>query len=467
MVNARHRHLGLLIVAQLGCVGIGLWMQHRVVVSSLEHAARRQGWAGLAVEFDSLSSVLLGRRATIADVESHTVDSLRDLLATAPFALTDGSQSSPAVLVDDQWRVVAQRVPAQAPAIPSLSPGQLLQWTVLREPLKDVGAYIPGHLVMPDGMHLALAFPVQGGHLIVHRSLDRIRKSISAITATLPIAGFMALFWTCALLAITMYMIMARFHDQIERERADAESKALRRIQTLLRTQDAVIFGLAKLADSRDPETGDHLERISIYSSLLASALRNHPVYGKVVTPSFVRLIGISSALHDIGKVGIKDSILLKPGPLTAEERTQMQVHTTIGGECLREIERRLGRSNFLEMARETALSHHEWWDGTGYPEGLQGDRIPLAARIVAIADVYDALSTRRVYKEAFPHVECVDEIRNGAGTQFDPELIQVWLGLADQFRELAIRYAPPVRDASPGIDQQPVLERHEQVPAV
>ena len=217
-----------------------------------------------------------------------------------------------------------------------------------------------------------------------------------------------------------------------------------------MRTRDAVIFGLAQLADSRDPETGDHLERISIYSTRLASALRRHPQFDTRVTPAFVRLIGISSALHDIGKVGIEDQILRKAGKLTADEVTRMQHHAAIGGECLQEIEQRLGRSNFLQMAREIAFAHHERWDGTGYPKGLAGEEIPLSARIAAIVDVYDALSSKRVYKPRIPHEECVTIIRGQAGMHFDPDLVNVWLTIEPRFREIAAQYAEVSSDTMP-----------------
>ncbi len=196
---------------------------------------------------------------------------------------------------------------------------------------------------------------------------------------------------------------------------------SLQRYGDLLRTRDAVIFGLAKLAESRDPDTGNHLERIAVYSTRLATVLRRNPRYRRHLTPAFVKLIGISSALHDIGKVGIEDSILLKPGQFEEQERLVMHMHAAIGGKCIREIESRLGRSNFLQMAREIAFCHHERWDGRGYPDGLAGEEIPLAARIVAVADVYDALATKRVYKAAFPHGKCVEMIRAEAGKQFDP----------------------------------------------
>jgi putative two-component system response regulator len=146
--------------------------------------------------------------------------------------------------------------------------------------------------------------------------------------------------------------------------------------------------------------------------------------------------------LHDIGKVGLEDNVLLKPGRLNAEERSRMQEHTLVAGDCLREIEQRLGASNFLQTAREIALYHHERWDGNGYPMGLSGEEIPLSARIVTVADVYDALSSKRVYKDAFPHDECVRLIREGAGTQFDPDLVRVFLSIEAEFAAIAVRFA-------------------------
>lgn len=255
-------------------------------------------------------------------------------------------------------------------------------------------------------------------------------------------ASGVAFVWILALQSIAGYLIVSKALSKQSKKLIRAKEESRRGHRDLVRTRDAVIFGLAKLAESRDADTGHHLERISLYSTQLASELRNHPKFREHISTAFLQTIGISSALHDIGKVGTEDAILLKPGKLTADERTRMQSHASIGGECLQQIEQRLANSNFLQMAREIALYHHERWDGTGYPTGLHGEQIPLSARIVSIADVYDALSVKRVYKEAIPHEKCVEMIREQAGRQFDPDLVEVFLRIESQFAAIAKQYA-------------------------
>ena len=253
--------------------------------------------------------------------------------------------------------------------------------------------------------------------------------------------------WICGMQSVVAYLLLTRTLTQHDTDEKLSHEETLLKTKELIRTRDAVIFGLAKLAESRDPDTGHHLERIAMYSTRLASALRRDPRYRGIVTPTFVRTIGISSALHDIGKVGVADRVLLKPGRLERDERDHMQTHTTLGGECIHQIEQQLGNSNFLAMAREIAYCHHERWDGEGYPVGLWGEEIPLAARIVAIADVYDALSSRRVYKEPYSHEKCVAMIRQEAGRQFDPDLVGVFLSIEGQFREISQRFTEPEVD--------------------
>lgn len=233
--------------------------------------------------------------------------------------------------------------------------------------------------------------------------------------------------------------IAAETHFQIRQSKLHAD---------VVRLRDAIIFGLAKLAESRDTDTGHHLERIAAYSTRLAQVLRRIPEFADRVTAPFVQDIGVSSALHDIGKVAVEDAILLKPGALTNEERERMQIHAAVGAQCIEQIGRRLGDANFLELAHEIALHHHERWDGTGYPSGLREAEIPLAARIVAIADVYDALSARRVYKAAFSHDKCVQIIREEAGRHFDPKLVEVFLSIEGDFLRIRQRYSES--DVSP-----------------
>lgn len=218
-----------------------------------------------------------------------------------------------------------------------------------------------------------------------------------------------------------------------------------------LETRDVAIFALAKLAESRDPETGAHLERMRTYSRVLAWHLSGLPANQGIIDRDYLRMIYITSPLHDIGKVGIPDSILLKPGKLTAEEFEVMKTHTTIGAQTLQAALDQFPGARFLEMARDIACCHHEKFDGQGYPAGLSGQTIPLCARIVALADVYDALTTKRVYKQAFSHDLSKQTILEGAGRHFDPEIVAAFLACEDQFITIARQFAagsiPPAED--------------------
>jgi len=294
--------------------------------------------------------------------------------------------------------------------------------------------------------------------------------STDALLAWLPSVRAISLLWIGALQATVAWLILSRLHGQYAFSRSQAQSVALKRERDLMKTRDAVIFGLAKLSESRDADTGHHLERISLYSTCLAKALRRDPRYQNRISQGFVEWIGISSALHDIGKVALEDAILNKTGELTADERFRMQLHAAVGGQCIQEIEQRLGASNFLSMAREIAQCHHERWDGTGYPAGLADEQIPLAARIVSIVDVYDALISPRVYKEALPHEECLAIICTESGKQFDPQITEVFLRNESKMHNIARCYAsPPGPDSSPESSRQDAgqIKRTQTMPAV
>ena len=254
-----------------------------------------------------------------------------------------------------------------------------------------------------------------------------------------------------AIQAGTLALGLRRLQAVARKQQAEADAVAESYREDLQRTQRAVMFGLAHLSESRDPATGEHLRRMKHLARVLAETLQTMPKYQSVVTPEFVKQIEISAMLHDIGKVGISDAILLKPGKLTAVERQEMQQHPIISSQCLRQIEEKLGATTFLKMAHEIALYHHERWDGLGYPFGRRGEAIPLSARIVSIADVYDALVSERIYKPAFPHEQCVAMIREGAGTQFDPDLVKVFLTIERRFADVSDR----IRKNDPSLSMQ------------
>ncbi len=201
----------------------------------------------------------------------------------------------------------------------------------------------------------------------------------------------------------------------------------IRLIRELRDSRDAVIRGMATLSEIRDSHIGGHLNRICAMSCYLSERLVGRVGYQNV-TPSFISIIERAAALHDVGKVGIPDTILLKPGKLTDEEFDIMRTHTTIGGELLESLIDDFGEYALITMGATVARAHHERWDGKGYPNNLSGKNIPLEARIVAICDVYDALTSRRVYKEAWSHDDTMKLLKDGAGTQFDPELVEIFL---------------------------------------
>jgi len=208
----------------------------------------------------------------------------------------------------------------------------------------------------------------------------------------------------------------------------------------LLGAYRALVFALANMTESRDPETGAHLERTRNYCVLLAEALAEHEKYRDTITPHFIDGIYQAAPLHDIGKVAISDSILFKPDQLGPAEYDRMKVHTTIGAAMMERVIKQSGAELF-RLANRICLYHHERWDGTGYPAGLAGDAIPVEARIMAIADVYDALLSHRVYKSAMTMEDAREKIRAGAGTQFDPIMVDVMLANISRFEDIYIKY--------------------------
>lgn len=206
-------------------------------------------------------------------------------------------------------------------------------------------------------------------------------------------------------------------------------------------TRDVAILGLASLAETRDNETGAHIIRTQHYVKVLAEYLSRHDAERYPLDDATIDLLFKSAPLHDVGKVGIPDAILLKPGKLTDEEFAIMKRHPQIGADALASAEAQLGSNSFLRLAREISLTHHEKWDGSGYPAGLAGEAIPLSGRLMAVADVYDALISKRVYKPAFTHEEAKAIIVQGRGSHFDPGMVDAFLACEGAFRQIAAEH--------------------------
>jgi len=238
---------------------------------------------------------------------------------------------------------------------------------------------------------------------------------------------------------IRTHLRLKNVSDFLKDKNAYLESEVARRTEEIGMVQDATMIALGSLAETRDNETGNHIRRTQCYIKALAEKLADHPRFRKQLSTENIHLLYKSAPLHDIGKVGIPDTILRKAGKLDEKEFEIMKRHTVLGRDAIFAAEKRLDSPNtFLAMARELAWSHHERWDGKGYPRGLSGDEIPLPGRLMAIPDVYDALISKRVYKKAYTHEEAVDFIKAGDGRQFDPDILEAFLEISETFRDIA-----------------------------
>jgi len=230
---------------------------------------------------------------------------------------------------------------------------------------------------------------------------------------------------------------LVEVHLALENQRIILEEMVKERTDLLERTNSAAIYCLAALAETRDPETGEHIKRTQKYTRELALELQNTDKYKETLTNEYIDLLYKSAPLHDIGKVGVADSILLKPGKLTEEEFKEMKNHTIYGEQSLKVGINELGEDSFLTLAKEIALTHHEKWDGSGYPMGLSKEEIPISGRIMALSDVYDALVSKRIYKGAFTHVEAKKIILEGRETHFDPDIVDAFIKKESMFIQI------------------------------
>jgi response regulator RpfG family c-di-GMP phosphodiesterase len=235
---------------------------------------------------------------------------------------------------------------------------------------------------------------------------------------------------------------LASMNDVLELKVTERTSQLQRKTDEVSQIQDVTIMAMASLAETRDNETGNHLKRTQTYILALAIKLRDHPRFREFLTEENIESLFKFAPLHDIGKVGIPDAILLKQGKLTPKEFEIMKTHPLLGGSAIAAAESGLPTPNrFLHIAREIANGHHEKWDGSGYPSGLVGNAIPISARLMALADVYDALISRRIYKKPFTHEDAVAHILLGRGTHFDPDVTDAFISIQEEFRQIAERY--------------------------
>ena len=249
---------------------------------------------------------------------------------------------------------------------------------------------------------------------------------------------------------IRTHLRLKNVRDFLKDKNEYLEAEIGRRTSEIAVIQDVTMIAMGSLAETRDNETGNHIRRTQNYIKILAEKVRELPRFSGILPDSTIVSLRKSAPLHDIGKVGIPDHILQKPEKLDPLEFEIMKKHTTIGRDAILAAEKTFGSpTSFLSLAREIAWSHHEKWDGSGYPQGLSGDAIPLPGRLMAIPDVYDALISERVYKRAFSHEETVELVKKGAGTQFDPDIASAFLQIAGQFLEISRTHSDRGRNAN------------------
>ena len=248
---------------------------------------------------------------------------------------------------------------------------------------------------------------------------------------------------TIVLARVRTQLDLKRARDILHDQNSYLEAEVARRMAENQLIQQVSIHALARLAETRDPETGNHLRRTQEYVRTLAKALRHHPRFVDYLDERRIDALAKSAPLHDIGKVGIPDHVLLKPGPLTPEEWVVMKTHAEVGARAIALAEADAeARVDFLDIAKEIAHRHHEKWDGSGYPDGLAGDEIPISARLMALADVFDALICKRVYKDAFPHESAHKIITEGSGKHFDPDVVNAFIAEFETFQRIARTYS-------------------------
>ncbi|MBB6429306.1 HD domain-containing phosphohydrolase [Algisphaera agarilytica] len=289
-----------------------------------------------------------------------------------------------------------------------------------------------------DGVHYVSTHELNdaGYRLMVHQPVGGLTAARSLVTGVLLLTSLIVGLLVIIPTGLLSWIGIKRHHNALMKWNHELEDEVDRRVRQFGKSRDALVMGLAKLADFRDNETGKHLERICQYSVLLAEELADSGTHD--IDSAWIDRLRMAASMHDIGKVGVPDEVLLKPGRLTDDEYDTIKQHPTMGADTLMAIRKQFDDDPLVDMSVEVTLSHHERWDGGGYPFGIEGDAIPLSARIVSVADVYDALTVARVYKPAMPHEKAASIIEEGRGSQFDPDVVDAFLRVQDKLREIS-----------------------------
>jgi len=431
------RHRGALVAATVALQTLVLGAGGYVVLQGTKVGLETRVSEGLAAEDARLveNFLQLVRRHVSQPFEFGSPSWQNLQREVERFALPVGTQL---MVLDDENRVLCHSDMAMTPALRRLN----LSWQQVRSAGDENVTTIAALAPQGKAIELRDALSEQASMALVYDPTVKVKVLVHrhAVSTALASARMTdeALIWAtgCGVVLVGLTLLgsialVRRYDSAVDRLNSQLEHEVDRRTRQGLTNRNGLIFGLAKLAEERDNDTGRHLERICQYSTLLAHELREQ---FREITGTWIERLKLAASMHDIGKVGIPDSILHKPGPLTSTERAIMQEHARIGAETLLAIRQRVGDDELLSMGIQIALSHHERFDGAGYPHGLSHEQIPLAARIVSVADVYDALTTKRPYKQAMTHEQARAAIREQRDRQFDPRVVDAFERIHRQF---------------------------------
>jgi response regulator RpfG family c-di-GMP phosphodiesterase len=437
IIKRRQALIAMLVMSQLGCMTFGvLWASHWL------HEAFDQIIHRSVALHSQATALTLARRATdsTSDDAPSKLNELLELADVpaggflAALRLSDGqllATSNSNELLSGEQQLGDQTLQSSADDEQTLL-AALQQGETSSQPI------VQGTITLAGAPYdvTAVSSPKLDAAIIVAASGASTQRLVSELVTPLVHVGFVLTGAVVAATAVCTVLLVRRFDGTLMEVSSSVEREVERRTLSLQRSRNAVVFGLAKLAESRDKDAGQHLERLRTYVTILASELAKH---NSRIDHHYVANLAIAAALHDVGKMGVPDAVILKLGKLTAAERRAMQMHTVLGDECLASVERMMGdRDEFVTLARQVAAAHHEQWDGSGYPYGLQGKDIPLAARIVAVADVYDALTSHREYRPAASHAEAREWIVSHYGSQFDTEVVEAFIAREADFAKIS-----------------------------